>query len=50
LLVPEEWEEVAWISAIMKEGGFDALSVADLELMECFARKLSEDAIDLRLT
>jgi hypothetical protein len=41
LLSPEEWDEVVRISAITKEGGLAALSDAELDQMECFARKLA---------
>jgi hypothetical protein len=45
LLSPAEWDEVARLSAITKTGGLAALSDADLDLMECFARKLAGEDI-----
>lgn len=45
LLAPEEWEEVARLSAITRVGGLAALSDADLDLMECFARRLAGEEI-----
>jgi hypothetical protein len=40
-LTPEEWAEAARIGKIARDGGLDALSVADLELLECLVRTVA---------
>jgi hypothetical protein len=45
LLSSEEWDEVARISAITNAGGLAALSDAERDRMESFARKLAGEEI-----
>jgi hypothetical protein len=44
-LTAEEWAEAARIGEITKERGVDALSVDDLELLECLVRKVADEEI-----
>ena len=44
-LTAEEWAEARRIGEITKVGGLDALSVADLEWLECLVRKAAGEEV-----